>query len=102
VFPPDAGVGAELVDLPRRQRPREYLGRPVRVRLAGLLYKEAMDWDAVDAYPQSGLPQVPTAFPLGAAAISMTPAPAGRVDSGHGQRLWTTPVDNGGVVHTSV
>ena len=25
-----------------------------------------------------------------------------RVDSGHGQRLWTTPVDNGGVVHTSV
>ena len=55
-----------------------------------------------DAGLGPGSPQIPTAFPFGAAAISMTPAPAGRVDSGHGQRLWTTPVDNGGVVHTSV
>ena len=49
--PPDVGVVAELVGLPRLQHPRERLARVVRVGPAGLGGQRAMDPGAVDVYP---------------------------------------------------
>jgi hypothetical protein len=49
--PPDVGVVAGLVGLPRRQHPRERLGRLVRVGPAGRVGQPAVDHGAIDVYP---------------------------------------------------
>jgi hypothetical protein len=49
--PPDVGVVAELVSLPRPQHPRERLARVIQVGPAGLGGQRAMDHGAIDLDP---------------------------------------------------
>jgi hypothetical protein len=101
--PPDVGVVAELVGLPRRQHPRERLGRVVRVGPAGLVGQRERSWRrrrGLVAGPPSHLPRLP----LASAAQTLNLADRGtrRPPRAAAAATMHNPLDNTPVVHTSV